>query len=332
MHSIAVAIVSYGTSDLVVASLPRLLQELKGYDHRVFVVDNASPHGDGAKLADGIAKLAPGPHVIVLQSEKNGGFAAGNNIAINRIREGSWRPNALLLLNPDACVKPGAITEMMRILETKPKAGFVGPRIAHPDGSTWTAAFHFPSFGTEVIGALSINALSRHFPTVVKEMTEPTRVDWVTGTATLIRWAALEEIGDMDDGYFLYYEEVDYMLQGYLYGWESWHAPLAIVSHAAGSSTGLIDGRPKTGRQPPYWFDSWARYFAKNHGTTFTRLLAICKLGAMLFAHLHRAIRGKAINRPERFYRDFTRNVILARLSPPPMSGMAKSAPRAQAD
>lgn len=322
--SVAVSIVNYRTSGLVLQALPALLAELAPCPAaRVFIVDNASPDGDGDRLADGLAGLDTGGRVELIRSPVNGGFAAGNNIAFAAVRALDWQPDAVLLLNPDAEVRPGAIAEMLRVMEDHPEAGFVGPRLENPDGSSWIAAFHFPTFGTEVWRSLGIGAIARHFPILADESDTPVRVDWITGTATMIRRAALEALGDMDDGYFLYYEEVDYMLQGSRLGWQSWHAPAALIRHEAGAATGITDGKARQGRQPAYWFQAWARYFSKNHGPLYARATAAAKLCTLLLAHLHRRLRGKPVTVPEHFYGDFARQVVFARLAPPPASPAA---------
>jgi hypothetical protein len=320
---IAVVIVSYRTSGLVLTALPGLMRELAPLaESAVVIVDNCSPDDDGALLEAGLAILdAPGVSLIL--SPLNGGFAAGNNLAFARIRALPWVPDAVLLLNPDAALRPGALIEMLCVMKAAPRTGFVGPRLENPDGSTWVGAFNFPSFGTEVWSALGIGLLARRHPIVIPDVDRPTKVDWVTGTATLIRWQALCQIGDMDDGYFLYYEEVDYMLQGQRLGWESWHAPAARVLHEAGASTGIQNGSVRAGRMPGYWFQSWARYFAKNHPPAYARATALSKLCAMVVGAAQRRLRGRPTGWPEGFVADFARHVAFARLSPPPASDRA---------
>ncbi len=322
---VVVAIVNYGTSDLVLASLDALQAELSRFARaRTFVVDNASPEGDGERLRAGIAaRGGDGPEITFLPSPVNGGFAAGNNVAFAAIRKMGWVPEAILLLNPDAEVRPGAIEELLRVMRTTPRAGFVGPRVENTDGSSLIGAFNFPSMAGEIYGSLGIDMLARRARSTIPESDVPVRADWVTGTAVLIRWKTFEDLGDMDDGYFLYYEEVDYMLQGARAGWESWHAPDARVRHAAGASTGVQNRTVRKGRMPAYWFQAWARYFAKNHGPAHARTTAILRIGALWLGDLQRGLRGKGASRPEGYLRDFASKVAFARLSPPPASDRA---------
>ncbi|WOI58414.1 glycosyltransferase family 2 protein [Palleronia sp. LCG004] len=323
---IVVAIVSYGTSELVLQALPALQEELSHFPRaRTFVVDNASPDNDGEALARGIAAMdGTGPEITFLPSPINGGFAAGNNVAFAAIRGMEWQPEAILLLNPDAEVRPGSIREMLRVMRETPEAGFVGPRVENPDGSSWIGAFNFPSMAGEIYGQLGLDILARRARSTIPDSDVPVRADWVTGTAVLIRHETFKDLGDMDDGYFLYYEEVDYMLQGARAGWQSWHAPDARVVHIAGAATGVQDRTVRKGRMPAYWFQAWARYFAKNHGAGYARATALGRIGAVWLGDLQRRLRGKGSPRPEGYLRDFAARVAFARLSPPPVSDRAR--------
>lgn len=242
---------------------------------------------------------------------------------LSRIRSLDWVPEAVLLLNPDAVPRPGAISIMLQVMRSRPRIGFVGPTLEHIDGSTWVGAFNFPSFGTEVWASLGIDCIARRYPLVVPAEQKPRRVDWVAGTAVLVRWEAIHEIGDMDDGYFLYFEEVDYMLQGARIGWESWHAPDALVLHEAGASTGIKNGVVRGGRMPAYWFQSWGRFFAKNYSPFYSRVTAVSKLIAIALGEIQRRFRGRDSIVAKGFLSDFARNVAFAQLSPPPKSDRA---------
>jgi GT2 family glycosyltransferase len=70
-----------------------------------------------------------------------------------------------------------------------------------------------------------------------------------------------EQVGLFDEGFFLYFEEVDLALRAARAGWESWYVPAARVVHEAGASTGATGGRELERRMPRYWFESRRRYF-----------------------------------------------------------------------
>ncbi|MBB5517849.1 glycosyltransferase family 2 protein [Amphiplicatus metriothermophilus] len=309
---IAVVTVNYGTADLVVANLRDLLAELEAFPgSKVYIVDNASPGGDTEKLAGFIEGEGLSARVRLIKSPVNIGFAGGNNLAFAEIRRAELRPDFVLLLNPDAAPQSGAVGALADFLNAKPRAGVAGARLENPDGSPRHAAFHFPSAGREFAGAAGIGFLQRAWPTVQAGAAAPCRVDWVSGAAMMLRAALLDEVGDMDAGYFLYFEETDYQRAAAARGWEIWHVPAARVVHAAGASTGMAGGRPRAGRMPAYWFASWLRYYAKNHGPAYARLAAAARLTGMMVCTAHRRLRGRQSGLADGFIKDFVRSCLM---------------------
>lgn len=322
--TVAIITVNYGTAAAVLERVGRYLPDLAGTGARLFLVDNASPGGDGARLEAGIAALAPTPiPVTVLQASLNGGFAAGNNLAFAYLRQSDWQPDAVLLLNPDAEPESGAVTTLLEGLLARPEAGFVGPTLVNDDGSTFSAAFHFPSWRTEVLRPLGLPMVERFCPILASEGDDPVPVDWIGGASLMIRWQVLQALGDLDEGFFLYLEEVDYQRVASRQGWQSWHLPAARVWHAAGETTGVVDGHAKAGRTPAYLHESWTRYFAKHHGIAATRMMAAGRLGAVLFSWVQRRLRGRPISLPERFVADYLSQVLFRRLDPLPRAATA---------
>lgn len=308
---IAVVIVSYRTAAMVLAGLPALMSELAPcVRRRVVIVDNASPEGDGDRLAAGLTAGAFGEDVALIRSPLNGGFSAGNNLGFAALRALDWTPEAVLLLNPDAAVLPGALAEMLAVMDDQTKAGVVGAQLQNPDGTNRASAFNFPSAGTEFADATGLGVLIRRWPIVVLPTKGSVRVDWVTGASMMIRWETLAAIGDMDDGYFLYFEEVDYMRKAMVSGWETWTAPLSLVVHEPGGATGMVASRPRSGQMPGYWFASWRRYFLKNHGRCYTIATAGAKTTGILLGAAQRAVRGIQNKNPEKFFFDNVMNII----------------------
>jgi N-acetylglucosaminyl-diphospho-decaprenol L-rhamnosyltransferase len=310
---VAVAIVSYRTADMVAEALPPLLEELRAFARaRVVIVDNDSPGEDADRMQAHLDAMGSPPEVRLVRSPRNGGFAAGNNVAFETLRADSAPPpDAVLLLNPDAVMKPGALQEMARVMAGGPRIGVVGARLENEDGSTWVAAFHFPSAMGEFARHLGIGAVQARWPVLARDMAAPGPVDWVSGAAMLVRWEMIEDIGGMDEAYFLYFEEIDYMRAAANAGWATWHAPAALVGHAAGGSTGIVDGAPKAGRMPGYWFESWSRYFIKNHGAGYARLAAALKLAGIGLGWMQRRLRGRQAGLTPHFLSDFARRCLL---------------------
>lgn len=318
---IVVVTVNYRTADMVADGWPALAAELSAFREGVaMVVDNASPDGDADVLERRLAAFEASERIRLIRSERNGGFAAGNNVAFAAMSELGWTPDYVMLLNPDARVRPGAIRELLRVMTAHPKAGVVGAALENPDGSEPGAAFVFPSIMGEFARGVGIAALLRIWPIQAATGASPTQVDWVPGAAMLMRREMLDEIGWLDEGYFLYFEEIDFMRKVARAGWDVWYAPDARVLHDAGSATGIVGGKAKEGRMPRYWYDSWFRYFALNHGVVYARATAAMRLIGTALGVLSRRLRGRETAVNPGFFVDFTKYCLLGS-APHPTDG-----------
>ncbi|MGG7566225.1 glycosyltransferase family 2 protein [Rhodovulum sp. DZ06] len=312
-QNIAVAIVSYRTADLVAAQLPALVEELSGFANAaVLIVDNASPDADADRLAAHLERLGAPDWVRLIRSPVNGGFAAGNNLAFAALGDLGWEPHAVLLLNPDAMVRPGAVRRLAAFLAETPRAGVAGVRLENPDGSSWSGAFRFPTPMGEFARGTGLGVFMNRWPVLIPDSDAPARADWVSGACMMVRAEMLAEIGGMDEDYFLYFEEIDYMLKAHRAGWEMWHVPDARVLHDAGGATGIVGGGEETRRRTPaYWFHSWLRYFEKNHGRVTARIAAALKLLGIFVGAAQRRLRGRRSPVAPGFAADFTRRCLL---------------------
>jgi N-acetylglucosaminyl-diphospho-decaprenol L-rhamnosyltransferase len=245
---IGVAIVSYNTRDLLrdcLASLMHVTVPL-----RIVVVDHASPDGSANMVRNEF------PHVELIARSDNPGFAGGTNMALRQLGFGEsecqGKPADLaLLLNPDTIVHAGAIEAMVAFLAAHPRVGMVGPRLLNADGSRQAAAFRFPT--------LSMTALDLFPPGEVlpgrlydswwhgryahERADLPFAIDHPLGACILARRAVLEEIGLLDEGYYMYAEEVDWCYRARRAGWAIWQVPQARVTHIGGAATRQV--RPR---------------------------------------------------------------------------------------
>ncbi len=197
----------------------------------VWVMDAES--NDGSVTALWEVKNAAEPAIHVL-SVPNTGFSAANNRAI----EATDSP-FILLLNPDAALGPGALAALEGAARANPRTGIVGALVLNQDGSVQAGSFgRFPSLASVVrlhlrrIGQRSLGnrALSPKVPPTAR------RVDWVTGAAMLVRRSAIAEVGPLDEGFFLYYEDVDWCRRMHARGWEVLLEPAARAVHHMGAS------------------------------------------------------------------------------------------------
>lgn len=284
MASIAVLIVNYKAGQLILKHLPEIRRELEAFPaSEILIVDNDSPNGDGAMLDEALGGEAD---IRVLHAGDNGGFAAGNNVGFDIVRRDE-RFDFVLMLNPDAVPRPGALQAMMRVFDEKSDAGFVGAQLLDEDGSDAASAFRFPDASTEFVHHAWLGPLQRATGKwLVLERKNPEErdifpCDWVSGAAVLIPRRVLEDMPPMDEGFFLYYEETDWLREGVRRGYRAYCQRDAEIVHMAGFSTGIKKDTGTATAMPIYWYRSWRHYFIKNFGRPYALLAALARWSGM---------------------------------------------------
>jgi N-acetylglucosaminyl-diphospho-decaprenol L-rhamnosyltransferase len=170
------------------------------------------------------------------------------------------------------------------------------------------SAFRFPSPGRELIGSAQSELLGRlvGIESLVVRSAESREVDWVTGASVMCRSAALRQAGLFDDGFFLYFEEVELMHRMRAAGWSVRHVPSSRVAHLEGASTGI--GSAAAPRPlPDFWYRSRQRYFARTGGTRTALAANLGWLTGTLVAVLKTVMGRPASDRRPRA-RDLIRN------------------------
>lgn len=309
---IAVIIVTYRSAELTIESLRSVCAErsASALHIRAYVVDNAS--GDLPAIARAVASN-DWSWACLLATPRNGGFAYGNNFAIERaFADGA--PDYIYLLNPDAQVRPGAISSLVRFLETHPDVGIAGSSFENPDGSEWPIAFRFPSLGSEICQGLALGLATRLLgrwvvPIQMSDCTQ--RVDWICGASMLIRPQVLAAIGGFDERYFLYFEETDFCYRALQAGFPTWYVPESRVMHIAGQSTKVTERQVAPRRLPAYWFESRRRYFRVTFGLAHAILIDIIALLAYSLGWCKRVMSGEKHAIVPHFVRDLARHSVL---------------------
>lgn len=255
-HRVAVVIVHYRTPRLLMDCVESLKPELDPQRDVIVVVDNASPDGSAAQLRDVSG-------IKLIESQKNLGFAGGNNIGIQSVEADYY-----MLLNPDTVVRPGAVSTLLAFLDKNPQAAMVGPLLESLDGKPQLSTFgyHTP-LGELLIGA-NIGVVTRLFKSAVVYGQIPQhscRVEWLAGACLLIRNEVIRRVGLLDARFFMYYEEVDFCRRARKLGFDCWYEPAARVAHLEGQASGIASGQARK-RLPRYWFESRHRYYRKHFG------------------------------------------------------------------
>lgn len=308
-------IVNYRSAGLCRACLLSLSADAPdlGNGVRFIVADNDSPDNSADVIDQAIREHNWAPWCRLVRLKRNGGFAFGNNSALPQIKE---LPNYVLLLNPDTIVRPGAIARLAEFLDQHPKVGVAGSRLEDPDGTPQVSAFNFPTILSELESALRLGPITRllsrwMIAPSVRDI--PHRCDWVAGASMLIRREVFQEIGLLDEGYFMYYEEVDFCLRAARAGWECWYVPDSRVVHLVGQSSGVTDTKRPPRRLPAYWFESRQRYFRKNHGRAYSFAADAAWTIGYLIHKVDRFIRRKPHSDPPRLFGDFLMHAFARR-------------------
>ncbi len=321
--SVVIAIVNYRTPALTIDCLGSLARELAAASElevRAVVADNRS-NDDSVRMIQGaIDENGWGRWASVLALETNGGFSHGNNAIIRASLESGAPADYFWLLNSDTIVLPGALRTLVAFLENRPDIGFAGSRLENRAGVPEWSAFRFPSILGELENGASLGILSRLLARHVVSPPPPQSAspcDWTSGASLMVRRQVLEQVGLLDETFFLYFEEVDLCLRGREAGWACWYVPEARVIHLAGQSSGVTDRIAVRRRRPAYWFESRRYYFGKHFGRA-RRLLAdlAWAIGFASF-RVRQQIQRKPDLMPEHLLSDFIRYNFLRPAEPP---------------
>ena len=321
MADIAVIIVNYGTAELALKAAASVLERAHpGHRVELHLVDNASPSSDADIIADAIAERGWQDQLIFHAEAENHGFGRGNNVVLHDLAAREVPPDYVFLLNPDAVLDNEAIAILADFLDGHPDIACAGAEIRKPSSpAPVTAAFRFPSLGSVVSEAVNFGPVSRLLRSsrvALDPTREAARVDWVAGAAVMARLEVWRDVGFFDPTYFLYYEEVDLMLQVARAGHACWYVPQAKIIHHEGAATGVRSGEEARRRRPVYLYESWRHYFSKNHGRAYALTAAILWLLGGTLGLLIATLRGRTASVPLNYAGDITRHVIAPLLRP----------------
>ena len=262
MVDLSIVIVNWNVRDLLRRCLNSILDTGCSILVEVIVVDNASTDGS----VEMVETEFPGVHLIT--NADNRGFPAANNQGI-AVAQGRY----VFLLNPDTELVGDALATMVAFADAHPDAGIVGPQLLNSDGSVQSSRRRFPTLATAFFESTWLQSCSP--PRVLERYYVLDRpddvvqdVDWVTGAALLARRKAIQQVGPMDEGFFMYSEELDWCRRIKAAGWQVVYLPTATVIHHEGkSSEQVIPARHI------YFQSSKVRYFRKHHGSLQAEVL-----------------------------------------------------------
>ncbi len=246
--NLAIIIVNWNVRGLLAACLTSVYGSLQrsNLTAEVWVVDNASTDGSIEMVRERF------PQARLMANETNVGFAAANNQALRGMGFASVKrheqPRYVLLLNPDTEVLGDALATMVRFLDENPRAGVAGAKLLYPDGSLQHSAFAFPTLAQAFLDFFPLHhrllnsRLNGRYPRRLYERGQPFAIDHPLGAALMGRGEAIQEVGLLDERFFIYCEEIDWCLRMKKAGWGVYCVPQAEVVHHEARSTRQVRG------------------------------------------------------------------------------------------
>lgn len=230
--AVDVIIVSYNTCALLRRCLQSLVASV-GPAVRVWLLDNASTDGSVEMVQTEF------PAVRLFASPENLGFAAGNNVALRQILaaapDAAFAAGPVLFLNPDTEVTPDAIAGMAAYLSQHPEVGAVGVQLLNSDGSQQRSYGRF--WFARLFSSFVKRRLHGEDPSTAGDRREPFFVDWLVGACVLVSRSALAAVGELDEVFFIYGEEIDWQFRLHQAGFKVALLPTLHVLHHGGQST-----------------------------------------------------------------------------------------------
>lgn len=235
---LGIVIVNYNTADLLRDCL-RSLYASTGLTFRVVVVDNCSPDSSAQVVRDEF------PQAQLIVAAENRGYACANNLGLRTFLNGAEPPpRYLLLLNADTRLPPDALARMVAFLDEHPAVGVAGPKLVRPDGSLDLACRRsFPDMATLIYRRMGLHKLFPRNPRFTRynlldrDPNETTEVDSVVGAFMMVRTAALDKVGLLDESFFMYGEDLDWAFRIKQAGWQVYYYPAVEVLHYKGESS-----------------------------------------------------------------------------------------------
>jgi N-acetylglucosaminyl-diphospho-decaprenol L-rhamnosyltransferase len=258
---LSLILVSYRSREPLLACLRALRTDARaaGIHTETVVVDNNSRDGTIEALS------AEFPDARLIANRENVGYAR----AVNQGLAATTAPFALVL-NPDCTVHAGALRALLDHAAAHPRAGLVGPKILNPDGSLEYSARSFPDHLTFLFNRYSLltrlfpgNRFSRRYLLTDWDHASVREVGWISGACMLARRAAVEQVGGMDEAFFMFNEDVDWCHRMKPAGWAVTYEPAAVVVHHIGASRSRVAARVIWGRHL-----GMIHYFHKHHPTS----------------------------------------------------------------
>ncbi|MDQ3069283.1 MAG: glycosyltransferase family 2 protein [Acidobacteriota bacterium] len=285
---LSIVIVTFNSSREIAACLASLPPALDGMASEVIVVDNASSDGTARLVADGF------PGVRLIETGANLGFSGGVNAGLRAAtgRYAAW-------LNPDSRVIDGRFKDVVDWLDAHPAVGIAGLKLVDEHGGVEPSSRGFPSYHSALGHRYSLltriwpaNPLSRRYLRTGAERTGVGQADWVSGAALVHRRELGEQLGGLDERFFMYCEDVDFCYRAMQRQWETRYLPLVTVLHEIGASSRRVKPAMIRARHESLW-KYYKKHFTRNpikDAVTYAGIFTRCR-----FLLIYDALGGRRV-------------------------------------
>jgi N-acetylglucosaminyl-diphospho-decaprenol L-rhamnosyltransferase len=264
---LSIVIVAHNRADLLLATIRSLRSHTHGLRYELIVIDSASTDPT-------ITDLAHDPALRFVRLQTNRGYAAANNVGL-RLAGGRY----VALLNPDTLLHDDALRQLVRWLDAQPDVGAAGPQLRHVDGSPQPYSYGDAPTPRYLLRRWWARLRGQYLHAWTG--TQPRDVGWIAGTCLVLRRAAIDAVGPLDEQFFLYFEDVDYGLRLRRAGWRVAWLPTTAITHVGGGSVGLYTS--------PHYDRSLVRLYAKHVGGGAAALVWV----ALRFYRAAQRMRGR---------------------------------------
>ena len=270
---LSIVIVNWNVCDLLRRCLHSIFSNLQSpISSQVVVVDNGSSDGSVEMVR------AEFPTVHVIANTENRGFPAANNQGL-AVAQGRY----ILLLNPDTEIVGDGLATLLAFADAHPDVGMVGPQLLYPDGSIQSSRRRFPTLATAFFESTWLQPyaprrLLERYELLDQSDTVVQDVDWLYGAALMARREAIEQVGPMDESFFMYSEELDWCRRFRETGWRVVYLPAAQIIHHEGKSSEQV-----VAARHIHFQTSKVRYFRKYHGRVAAEALRLFLIGSYVW-------------------------------------------------
>ncbi len=287
MVDLSIVILSWNVRDLLrqclesVASGRPLSTNHPPLTTEIIVVDNASSDGSVEMVHTEF------PEVRLIANQTNRGYTGGNNDGI-AVAVGRY----VMILNPDTRVLADALAAMAAYADARPDVGVVGPQLLNPDGSVQSSRRRFPTLTTGLFESTWLQPLAprdvlRRYYMLDQPDDAIQEVDWLFGACFLVRREVIQQVGALDEDFFMYSEEMDWCRRIQQAGWKVVYLPTAQVIHYGGKSSDQV-----AAQRHIYFQTSKVRYFRKHHGVLTAGVLRVALLAMYAWQLVLEAAKG----------------------------------------